>query len=281
MMASERSRHASRKAGAAKWLFITIAVLVQMTPFYLVITTAFKARTDTSSLWLPPFAHATTDNLVTALNGGHLVWALENGLLVTFASTVLTCIVGSMAAYPLARRRTRLNRLVSLLILGVLMVPPLSILVPLYTMFARLGLLNTYGGLILVLTTLQLPLAVFLFTQFMRGLPVSLEEAAAIDGAGLFITFTRIVLPSLKPVMATVTIVTATQVWNEFAMSSYITSTPEMRPLAPAAASFFATQSNNIGAAAGAALIGLVPILVVYLFLQKYFVKGALAGTGK
>ena len=91
----------------------------------------------------------------------------------------------------------------------------------------------------------------------------------------------QIVLPSMKPVLATVTILTATNVWNEFAMSSYISSSTPMRTLAPAVAVFFSSQGTNIGAAAAAALIGLAPILIAYLFLQKYFVKGALAGAEK
>lgn len=279
-MMDARLRRSSPLTTTGKWLFIAIVVIVQLTPFYLTLTTALKDRTDSSSLWLPP-ANVTGQNFVTAFGAGHLDLAIENGLIVTLVSTLLVCLVGAMSAYPLARRNTRLNRVVSLVFLGMLMVPPLSILVPLYTMLVRLDVLNTYGGLILVLTTLQLPLAIFLFTQFIRGLPISLEEAAAIDGAGLFTTFTQIVLPSLKPVIATVTILTATNVWNEYALSSYIMNTSEMRTLAPAVASFFAAQGNNIGAAAAAALIGLTPILVAYLFLQKYFVKGALAGAEK
>ena len=274
-------RRAPRAGQIGRWVFIALAVIAQITPFYLALTTAFKPLTDTTSLWAPPAGSGTLENFATAWDIGHLDWALENSLIVTVVSTALTCVVGAMAAYPLARRSTKLNRFVSLLILGMLMVPPLSILVPLYTMLAQLGLLNTYISLILVLTTLQLPLAVFLFTQFMRTLPLSLEEAASIDGAGLVTTFLRIVLPSLKPVFATVVILTSTNIWNEFAMSSYILNKAEVRTLAPSAASFFAAQGNNIGAAAAAALIGLIPILIAYLFLQKYFVKGALAGAEK
>ncbi|MDT0144839.1 carbohydrate ABC transporter permease [Microbacterium sp. PRC9] len=274
-------KHSSPWTRALKAIFITVAVLVQLTPFYLALTTAFKPKTDDSSLWLPPLGGISLENFETAWNVGHLDWALENSLIVTIASTALVCIIASMAAYPLARRPNRLNRFVSLALLAMLIVPPLSILVPLYTMLSDAGVLNTFGGLIAVLTTLHLPLAVFLFTQFMRGLPISLEEAAAIDGAGTFIIFTRIVLPSLKPVLATVTILTATSVWNDFAMSSYINNAAPMRTLAPSVAVFFSAQGTNLGAAAAAALLGLLPILIAYLALQKYFVKGALAGAEK
>lgn len=274
------------KRGSSPWrvlkgLFIGLAVVVQLTPFYLSVITAIKPISDDSSLWLPPFAGITIENFTTAMEVGRLDWALENNFIVTVASTILVCIVAAMAAYPLARRTTKLNRFVSLALLGMLIVPPLSILVPLYTMLSGLGALNTFGGLILVLTTLHLPLAIFLFTQFMRRLPISLEEAASIDGAGIFTIFTRIVLPSLKPVLATVTILTATSVWNDFAMSSYINNAASMRTLAPSVAVFFSVEGTNLGAAAAAALLGLLPILFTYLALQKYFVKGAVAGAEK
>ncbi|WP_328293198.1 carbohydrate ABC transporter permease [Kineococcus sp. NBC_00420] len=281
MSSADINRRQGRAGQVVKVVFIVVAVLAQLTPFYLGVTTALKPATDGSSLWLPPLSGVTFDNFSTAVSVGKLDWALQNTLLVTVASTALVCLVASFAAYPLARRNTTGNRLVILAVLGMLMVPPLSILVPLYSMLSSWGVLNTFGGLILVVTSTHLPLAIFLFTQFTRSLPVSLEEAAAIDGAGLLTTFFRIVLPSLRPVMATVVILTSTSVWNEYALSSYINSKTEMRMLAPAVASFFSAQGNNIGAAAGAALIGLAPILVVYLFLQKYFVKGALAGAEK
>lgn len=280
-MSTEQTKRSPRLRKTGQWVIILIAVVVQSTPFYLALTTAFKSRTDTSSLWVPPFAGGTLENFETAWNTGHLDWALQNGLLVTAVSTALTCVIGALAAYPLARRETRLNRAISLGILSMLMVPPLSILVPLYTMLAQWGMLNNYVSLILVLTATQLPLAVFLFTQFMRRLPLALEEAAAIDGAGTLTTFFRIVLPTLKPVLATVAILTSTNVWNEFAMSSYILNTADVRTLAPATASFFASSSSDVGAAAAAALIGVIPILIAYLALQKYFIKGALAGAEK
>lgn len=278
---SGRRRRVIPGATTGRWIFVVLAVLVQATPFYLALSTAFKPITDRSSLWLPPVSNGTLDNFVTAWQVGKLDWALENTLLVTTLATLLTVLIGAFAAYPLARRQTRLNRIVSLLILSMLMVPPLSVLVPVYSMLAKWGWLNTFPALIFVLTAISLPLAVFLLTQFIRGLPIALEEAAAIDGAGTVRTFVRIVLPALKPVIATVVILTATNVWNEFAMSSYILNRPEVRTLAPSAASFFSAQGNNLGAAAAAALIGLLPILLVYLLLQKYFVKGALAGAEK
>ncbi|WP_448655591.1 carbohydrate ABC transporter permease [Microbacterium lacticum] len=158
---------------------------------------------------------------------------------------------------------------------------PLSILVPLYSLLNTLGLLNSYAGLILPLACLELPRAIFLYTQFLRAVPISLEEAARVDGASRLQTLRMIVFPLLKPVTVTVIILTAVYVWNEFALSSYIITSTDMRTLAPAIAAFLGANGSNVNAAVAAALIGVVPMLIAYLFLQRYFMKGMLAGAEK
>jgi raffinose/stachyose/melibiose transport system permease protein len=127
----------------------------------------------------------------------------------------------------------------------------------------------------------QLPLSIFLYASFIGTIPISLEEAATVDGANRFQVFFRIVLPLLRPVTATVMILTGVFIWNDYQMSLYMLTTSDMRTIAPAIGAFFSQQSNNLGAAAAASLIGLLPILVAYLFLQRYFMKGMLAGAEK
>lgn len=266
-------------------ILVAIAViagcLVQLIPFYLALTTAFKEQSDLSSVWAFPFTAVTGDNFVAAIVSGGVLRAAFNSAVVTAISTLLVCVLAALAAYPLARRRTRLNRSVEFTILAVMMVPPLSILVPLYSLLNTLGLLNSYAGLILPLACLELPRAIFLYTQFLRAVPISLEEAARVDGASRLQTLRMIVFPLLKPVTVTVIILTAVYVWNEFALSSYIMTSTDMRTLAPAIAAFFGANGSNVNAAVAAALIGVVPMLIAYLFLQRYFMKGMLAGAEK
>ena len=259
---------------------VLAAVLLQLLPFYITLTTSVKARSDLSSQWLPP-----TDwywqNFVTAIEDGGILRAIGNSAIVTIGTTLLVCVLGALAAYPLARRATVGNTLVLAGVIGLIMVPPLSILVPLYSMMSKLGLVNTHIGTILVMTALQLPLAIVLYTAFMRALPVEIEEAASVDGArGLQLLF-RVVFPMLKPVTATVIILTGVAVWNEYAMSVYLMRSPEMRTIAPAISSFFATSSSDLGAAAAASLLSVLPVLLVYLVLQRYFIKGMVAGYEK
>ncbi|MCI1691143.1 MAG: carbohydrate ABC transporter permease [Actinomyces sp.] len=271
----------SAKSKAVIGLVLILFCLIQLLPFYFAITTAFKGQADLSSVWTLPLHGVTLDNFASAIEDGKILRAILNSALITVVVTALTCVLGALASYPLARRRTVANRSFEIFTLGVMMVPPLSILVPLYSMLNRMHLLNTYAGLILPLLCLQLPQAIFLYSQFLRSIPITLEEAARVDGANQVQTFFRIVLPLLKPVSATVVILTAVAVWNEYALSSYIMSRDTMRTLAPAIATFFGAQGSNVNAAVAASLLGVIPVVVAYLFLQKYFMKGMLAGAEK
>lgn len=265
----------------AIWAVLGFFGTLQLIPFYLAITSSFKERTDTSSPWVFPFDGLTGGNFLAAIEDGHVLTAIWNSAVVTVIVTLFTCILGALAAYPLARRRTLPNKMIELFTLGVMMVPPLSILVPLYSMLNDMGLLNTHLGLILPLLCLSLPQAIFLYTQFLRSVPVTLEEAARVDGANKLSAFILVVLPVVKPVTASVIILTAVNVWNEFALSSYILTGEKMRTLAPAIASFFGSQGSNVNAAVAASLLGVVPVIIAYLFLQRYFMKGMLAGAEK
>ncbi|GAA3936139.1 carbohydrate ABC transporter permease [Microbacterium soli] len=260
---------------------VLLAVLLQLLPFYVTVTSAMKRRSDLSSQWLPPSDGIHWQNFATAILQGGILRAIGNSAIVTVGATVLVCVLGALAAYPLARRATVTNRLVLAGVIGLIMIPPLSILVPLYSMMSSWHAINTYGGTILVMTATQLPLAIFLYTAFMRGLPISIEEAASVDGAGAVQVLFRVVVPMLKPVTATVVILTSVNVWNDYALSVYLMRSPEMRTIAPATATFFSTTSSDVGAAAAAALLSALPVLIVYLVLQKYFIKGMVAGSEK
>jgi len=272
----------SRVLRALMWIGLVLLSLVQLLPFWIAFTTSVKSKAQAdASLQIALPGEITWANYGTAITDGGVLQAVLNSLVVTVGATALTCVVGAFAAYPLARIASRLNKLVLASIVALMMIPPLSILVPLYSLLADLKLTNSYVGIILVMTAGQLPLAVFLYASFIRSIPVALEEAAAIDGAGPIRTFFQVVLPLLKPVTATVVILTSVAVWNEFALSGYILATPAMRTIAPAIASFFGSQSSNMGAAAAGALIAAVPVVVAYLFLQKYFIRGMVAGAEK
>jgi raffinose/stachyose/melibiose transport system permease protein len=262
------------------WIGLAVIIVAQVLPFYIALTTSLKPRTELGGQLLPP-RELFLDNFARAASG-NIPMAILNSAVVAGVATALVCLVGALAAYPLTRRETRWNKVMLGGILSLIMIPPLSILVPLYTMLNQLNGVNTYWGIILVLAAENLPKAVFLYSAFIRSVPVALEESARIDGANMVQTFGRIVLPLLRPVTATVAILTGVAIWNEYALSAFILTDPGVQTIAPAVAGFFSQQgSSNLGAAAAASLMGLAPVLVAYLFLQRHFMKGMLAGAEK
>ncbi|BDZ40106.1 carbohydrate ABC transporter permease [Microbacterium suwonense] len=279
--ASPASAHSPLPARVGIAAAVLLAVLLQLLPFYITVTSAMKRRSDLSSQWLPPSGGIYWQNFATAVEQGGILRAIGNSAIVTLGATLLVCVLAALAAYPLARRPTLANKLVLAGVVGLIMIPPLSILVPLYSMMSQWHAINTYWGMILVMTATQLPLAIFLYASFMRGLPLSIEEAASVDGASAVQVLFRVVVPMLKPVTATVVILTSVNVWNDYALSVYLLRSPEMRTIAPATATFFSTTSSDVGAAAAASLLSALPVLIVYLMLQKYFIKGMVAGAEK
>jgi len=256
-----------------KTIVAFIISAIHFAPIYIAIVVALKPKTDSSSRWLLP-KQLYLENFTRAIENAHIFTAVKNSVIITLVTVFLVILIGGMAAYPLARNKIKFNKYILILIIGVMMVPPLSIIVPLLTMFSRIGAVSTYWGIILVNTTYLLPLSIFLYTKFISTIPVSLDEAATIDGCSKFSVFFRIILPLLKPVTTTVAILTGVAVWNEYQFALYLIQAPKKRVVTLAVASFFGIQSLYLGAAAATAIIAILPILILYVFLQKYFVEG-------
>ncbi|MCF7933999.1 MAG: carbohydrate ABC transporter permease [Spirochaetia bacterium] len=258
------------------WIKSVVAVLIgviHFIPLYITITVALKPKTDMSSRWFLPTS-VDIGNFLYAIEKAKIFNAMKNSVVITLFSVVIIIAVGAMAAYPIARNRSRINTLVQFFILAVMMVPPLSMLVPLVTIMARIGGISTYWGIISVLVTFQLPISIFLYSNFIRTIPRELDEAALIDACSPFAIFYRIILPLLKPVTATVIILTGVNIWNDFQFSLFLLQAQQSRVVTLAVSTFFAQSSSNFGAAAAAALIAVLPISLMFLFLQRYFIQG-------
>ena len=248
-------------------------LFLYLTPFYILLTVALKHPHDASSRWVMP-GYLYFEHFKTALATGKILQGMQDSFIITLCTVTLIVIIGAMAAYPLARRVSKLNRVVRILVMGVMMIPPLSIIVPLYRTMLFFDAINTYYGVILLQLTYQLPLAIFIFTNFIRSLTPALDEAAAIDGCGLLRTFFSIILPQLKPVIVTVIILTGVTAWNDYQFSLYFLQSPRITSVTLAVSGFFAQVNSNTGAAAASAAIGVIPLVVLFLILQKYFIKG-------
>ena len=269
----KKGKRLGRPSNAWRIPVAAVILLVFLAPFYILLSVAFRSPQDLNSYWRFP-TQLHLENFTDAIENGKILLSMANSLILTVGAVLLITVVGALAAYPLARRRTRLNQGIKGFVMGVMMVPPLSILVSLYSVLVKMHGVNQFWGIILILVTFELPLSIFLYSNFISSIPGALDEAASIDGCGPVRTFFRIILPQLKPVTASVVILTGDHCWNDYQFSLYVLQSPKLRTIPLAIASYFSQTTSNINAAAAAALLAILPIVIVFLFLQKYFIQG-------
>ena len=260
-----------------------LAIMVSafyLAPFYIIISLSFKTKGDRSSHWTLPKS-ISFEGYATAWEKGKIGLAIFNTLIITVLAVVIILVIGSFASYPLARMKTKFNRLILTVFVTVMMVPPLSVLVPIYKEMVALKGINTYWGIIILTATYAVPRGVFMFTNFISAIPKELDEAALIDGCSQFMVFPYIILPNMMPVVSSVAILTGVTIWNDFSFQLYILQKPKMKTVTLAISSFFQEGKINLPAAAAAAVISVLPLAIIYICLQKYFVKGSMDSAVK
>lgn len=250
-----------------------IIIAIHMLPIYVTLVTALTNITDFKSYIKFP-SKPYLGNFIDAFVSGKMGIAFRNTIIITIFAVLLIVLLGSFAAYPLSRNKSKLNKSVSFIIISLMMIPPLSLLVPLYPVMKSINAIDTHWGIILLHVAYQLPMSIFLFQNFIAAIPKELDEAAVIDGCNVFQIFFHIILPNIKPVIVTVIILTGVSVWNDFQFSQYFLQSNDMRVITQSISSFFAQGDVNLNVAAAAAILGIIPITCLYLFLQKYFVQG-------
>lgn len=264
-----------KKSNAWKYILGIVLILLYILPIYVLVIMAFKKPTDLGSRLIPP-AYFDMGNFTSIIQSGKLFRALGNTLLIAAGTVAVEVIFGCMAAYAFARNRSRLNTFMQSFCLGIMMIPPLSILVGVYTELVAIGGINHQWAVIVIAASFGLPMSIHLYTNFISSIPVALDEAAAIDGAGILRTFWSIILPQLKPVTVSVIILKGVSAWNEYLYPYYILQKPSKYTLVLLIRQFFggADSAQNMHGAAAAALLCVLPLIILYIFLQKYFIQG-------
>ena len=263
-----------------KTLAAAVLCAVHIAPFYIMVNMSLKDAADRSSRWMPalkPFFH----KFVHAAEVGNLFRAIGNTLFIVFCAVCIIVVAGEMAAYPLSRHATKRNKIILTVIVGVMMVPQLSIVVPLYKEMVALKGINRYWGIIVVSATFHLPMAIYMYSNFIVNIPRELDDAALIDGCSRIQVFFQIILPNLKATTTSIIILTGVGIWNDYQFQLYFLQKPALRTITLAISGFFSESNKDLGAAAAAASIVVLPPIIVYIFLQKYFVKSAMDSAVK
>lgn len=260
---------------------VTMAVisLIILVPLMIMLLGSIKTAGEAQqfNLKLPTSVHF--ENYAHVIEAGGIARAMFNSVLVTTCVTVLTVFSGGLCAFVLSRRSGRYTSLLyRIFLMG--MISPIQIV----TTFALLKVLNltgSYVGVILVMTAMQLPWTIFLFTGFIKGVPRELDEAAYIDGATPIIMFVRIILPLLKPILATTVVSTAMAAWNEFMVPLYFFSTSSKWTMPLTVYNFFGQYQSSWNYVFANLVLTALPITLLYLYAQKYVIEGATAGAVK
>jgi len=223
---------------------------------------------------------ATLDNFIRLFGVSLFPRWLLNSAIVSVGSTVGVVALCSLAGYALARMSFRGRSVMFAVIMAGLMIPDHAVFIPRHVLFSSLGLSNSYLGL--SLPRLALPLGVFLMFQFFRAIPKEIEEAAALDGAGSWTTFRRVILPLSRPAMVTLGIFAFVQAWNDFLWPLVSTNKPEMYTVTIGLASLQAdfAQTEGLGSLMATAVVTSIPILLVFLVFQRYLIEGV-RGTAR
>jgi raffinose/stachyose/melibiose transport system permease protein len=262
---------------ALELLMIAVAVAF-LFPVYALVTLSLKDQRQVaeSPLGLP--SSPTFDNFASAWERASFGDALLNSTVITVVSVVVLIGIGSFAAYFIARCQTRLGYgLYVLFLLGIVLPFQLG-MIPLFSMVDDAGLLGTYQGMIIFYTGIQLPFTIFLYTGFIRALPNDYADAALIDGASHFRAFRQVVFPLLRPVTGTVLILNAVFVWNDFLTPLLYLGGSEKETIPVRVFSFVGQYVSDYGLVFAGLVLAALPILAIFLVLQKYVIKGFSSG---
>jgi multiple sugar transport system permease protein len=267
----------------AAYLGIALIIVYCLLPFYWMIVTALRRPTDTFDITpvpAPPSLLNFSDTFA-AKNGFAI--ALLNSVIVAGVVTILTLLIGTVAAYALARLDFRGKNLALAIIIACSMFPGIAMVIPLFKLFTDIGWINTYQAMIIPSLSFGLPLAVWNLTAFFRQMPAELEEAAMIDGCTQGQAFRKVIIPIAAPGVFTTAIIVFVSAWNEYIIALTMTNRADIRTATVAVTFFTGTTGRDIptGTIMAAGVILTVPLLIVVLIFQRRIVAGLTAGGVK
>lgn len=267
------------------FLVVVAMFLLYMVPFVLVFLNSFKAKRDIIKNPFSVFAEKgySFANYVKAFEKMDFIKAFGNSLFVTGLSTILVVILASMTAYYFTRAKNAFSKIFFAMMAASMIIPFQAIMIPLVSIYgSQLHMLNHRLTLVFMHTGFAMSMSVFIYQGFIKsGIPVSLEEAAYLDGASKPATFFKVVFPLLKPTTATLVILNVLAFWNDYLLPSLVLGKKELFTLPLSTYAFYGTYSADYGVIMAALVLTVAPILVLYLFLQRHIIDGVVAGAVK
>ncbi len=265
---------------------LIIIFIAYMFPFIMVVINSMKEKRDiikSPFSWLFTIKGLSFDNFVKAFTQMDFLNAFKNSLIVTVSATVLVTLLAAMLAYYIVRHNNKFSKLTFALMVASMIIPFQAIMIPLVSIYGgTLNVLNHRITLIFMHTGFSMAMSVFMFHGFIKGnIPIALEEAAYIDGCTHAQTFFKIVLPLLKPIISTMVILNSLAFWNDYLLPSLVLTDKELLTLPLSTYSFYGTYSADYGTIMAGLLLCVIPILILYVILQKQIIGGVVSGAVK
>ena len=277
---------ASKRKSRATWIIVIILAviwfLVAFVPFLFMVLTGFKQKLETimyGAFHLPETLYL--QNYIDVITDVNFWIYFKNSVVVLAVSLALLLFISACAAYPLSRFRFKLRNPIYVLIVAAMSVPIHVTMIPVFQMTIGMGLYDTIWALVPTAVAFAAPISVFILTGFMQGIPFELEEAADIDGCGLYGRFFRIILPLSTPGLSTLAIYNGVNIWNEFIFAFTLTQSNENRTLPLALWNYQGQYSSNTAMIMACLTLSVMPMIILFIIMQDKLVKGMMAGAVK
>jgi multiple sugar transport system permease protein len=271
-----------RVASWASQLFMTVMTVLWVTPIVFALYVALRPISETNKLGYVSLPHhLTLSNFADAWTQSGMWKFFLNSVYVTVPTVLLALFLASCVAYVVSRLSFAFNIPLLILFTAGNLLPQQVIITPLYRIYLALGIYNSYVGLILINLSFQLGFCVFVLSNFMKSVPLEIDEAALLDGASLWTRYWRLTLPLCRPALAALATLLVTWVYNDFFWAITLISTGDKRPITSALANLQGQFVANQNLIAAAALIAAIPTVLIYVVLQKQFIAGLSLGSTK
>lgn len=266
---------------AAIYVVLIILFCVTIIPFLVLPVVSLKTKKDflVNPLTLPSTLNFM--NYVEVFKRSNIMGAFTNSLILLIGSVSLEIVLGALTAYALTKMKFKRAGTFSAVFLAPMIFPVQSISVPMYLIFKRINLLNSYFGLILIESAISLPMTIFMMTSFMKTIPIQISESATIDGAGHSTILFKLIVPLLKPVISTIAVVCGISVWNAFYIPMIMLTKQSMRTLPLTIYDFMGMYESDWTLLCACIVLVILPIIIMYCFLQRNIINGVTAGAVK
>ncbi|WP_436375127.1 carbohydrate ABC transporter permease [Cytobacillus sp. BC1816] len=255
--------------------------IIFLIPFYFVIINSVKGFADIlidAAAWPQEFLFSNYLKVWDIINFPRAFW---NSLIITVISNIGLVVISSMAAWKMVRTPGKFSKILFALFVSAMVIPFQTVMIPLMKLGGTLNLTNSIPGLIIMYFGFGVPLSLFLYHGFIKTVPIEIEESARIDGCSQFGVFWRIVFPLLKPITVTVIILNTLWIWNDYLLPLLVLQDAELRTIPLATSSFFAQYTKQWDMGLAALVMGITPVVIFFLFLQRHIIKGIAQGSIK